>query len=115
MKIKTVVNNEGEQQRTRIEIPIEGNGGALGMHAVQGLVNLIGALKDQKTPKDVQEHWYIITGFASCCEYCNFLTEKSMDDLMHVAEELAENEYKRAMAAQEEYKRAIAAQEGKQE
>lgn len=31
MRSKTIVNGKGEPQATRIEIPIEGGGGALGM------------------------------------------------------------------------------------
>lgn len=93
MKTKMIVNNEGEQQAVRVEIPIEGGGGELGQHAVTNLVALIGGLKDMETEEDLKTHFYMICGYASCCMNCGFMTEKSTDDVMHLAEHLAENEY----------------------
>jgi len=89
MKIKTVINSKGEQQGSCVEIPVEGGGGALGMHAVQNLTSLIGGLDEKKTIKEITVHWYIICGFALCCHACGFLTEKSMDELMYTVEEIA--------------------------
>ena len=46
MRSKTITNSKGEPQATRIEIPIEGAGGALGMQAVTKLTVLISGLKN---------------------------------------------------------------------
>ena len=37
----------------------------------------------------------MVYGWGACCQHCGFLTEKSTDDVMHMAEELAEIESKR--------------------
>ena len=95
MRIKTIVNGKGEPQATRIEIPIEGSGGALGMQAVTNLTALISGLKNMKTEQEVVTHYHIICGFATCCEVCGFMTEKSTNDLMHMVEHLVENELTR--------------------
>lgn len=95
MRSKTIVNGKGEPQATRIEIPIEGSGGALGMQAVTNLTALIGGLKNMKTEQEVVTHYHIICGFATCCEVRGFMTEKSTNDLMHMVEHLVENELAR--------------------
>lgn len=48
-----------------------------------------------KTEQDVVTHYHIICGFATCCELCGFMTEKSTNDLMHMVEHLVENELAR--------------------
>lgn len=98
MRSKTIVNGKGEPQATRIEIPIEGGGGALGMQAVTNLTALISGLKNMKTEQEVVTHYHIICGFATCCEVCGFMTEKSTNDLMHMVEHLVENELARVAA-----------------
>lgn len=95
MRSKTIVNGKGEPQATCIEIPIEGSGGALGMQAVTKLTALISGLKNMKTEQEVITHYHIICGFATCCEVCGFMTEKSTNDLMHMVEHLIENELAR--------------------
>ena len=95
MRSKTIVNGKGEPQATRIEIPIEGGGGALGMQAVTNLTALISGLKNMKTEQEVVTHYHIICGFATCCKVCGFMTEKSTNDLMHMVEHLVENELAR--------------------
>ena len=95
MRSKTIVNGKGEPQATRIEIPIEGGGGALSMQAVTNLTALISGLKNMKTEQEVVTHYHIICGFATCCEVCGFMTEKSTNDLMHMVEHLVENELAR--------------------
>lgn len=92
MKIKTMVNGKGEPQASRIEIAIQGSGGELGMQAVRNLIALIDGIKDMETEEDVIKHYYIISGFAICCNQCGFLSEKSTDDLMHMVEGLVDNE-----------------------
>ena len=99
MKSKTIVNGKGEPQATRIEIPIEGGGGALGKQAVINLTRLISGLKAMKTEQDVVAYCHTIYGFATCCQSCGFLTEKSTNDLMHMVEHLADNELIRVRAA----------------
>ena len=37
----------------------------------------------------------MVYSWGACCQHCGFLTEKSTDDVMHMAEELAEIESKR--------------------
>ena len=101
MRNKTIVNGKGKPQATRIEIPIEGGGGALGMQAVTNLTTLIGGLKDVKTEEELKTHIYMIYGYAACCQQCGFMTEKNTDDLMHMAECLADNELIRIKATQE--------------
>lgn len=98
MRSKTIVNGKGEPQATRIEIPIEGSGGALGMQAVTNLTALISGLKNMKTEQEVVTHYHIICGFVTCCEVCGFMTEKSTNDLMHMVEHLVENELARVEA-----------------
>lgn len=100
MRVKTVINSRGEQQGSRIEIPLQGKGGALGIHAVENLTKLIDGLKSMEKPEDVIAHWYLISGFAMCCQCCGFLTEQSTDDLMHAVEALADIELVRAKAAE---------------
>ena len=95
MRSKTIINSKGEPQATRIEIPIKGAGGALGMQAVTNLTALISGLKNMKTEQEVVTHYHIICGFATCCEVCGFMTEKSTNDLMHMVEHLVENELAR--------------------
>lgn len=98
MRVKTIVNGKGEPQATEIAIPIEGTGGELGQRAVINLTSLISGLKTMKTKQDVVTHYYIICGFATCCELCRFMTEKSTNDLMHMVEHLVENELARVAA-----------------
>lgn len=98
MRSKTIVNGKGEPQATHIEIPIEGAGGELGKRAVINLTSLISGLKSMKTEQDVVTHYHIICGFATCCELCGFMTEKSTNDLMHMVEHLVENELARVEA-----------------
>lgn len=98
MRSKTIVNSKGEPQATQIEIPIEGGGGVLGKRAVINLTALISKLKDMKTEQDIIAHYYMICGFAACCQQCGFLTEKSTNDLMHMVEHLVENELARVEA-----------------
>lgn len=100
MKSKTIVNGKGEPQATRIEIQIEGVGGELGKQAVINLTALINGLKDMKTERDVITHYYVICGFAICCNQCGFITEKSADDLMDMVEHLVDNELIRVAAAE---------------
>lgn len=96
MRIKTRVNGSGEIQETQTMIPIEGAGGELGKNMVINLTNLISGLKLQETEEDVIRHYYIICGFATCCQMSGFLTEESTDDLMHMVEHLVDIEIKRA-------------------
>ncbi len=98
MKSITIINSKGEPQKTRIEIPIEGAGGELGKQAVINLTALIAGLEKMKTEQEVVTHYHIICGFATCCELCGFMTEKSTNDLMHMVEHLVENELSRVEA-----------------
>ncbi len=98
MKLKTIVNGQGEPQKTQVEIPVEGTGGELGIRATMNLTALISGLKNMKTGQDVITHYHIICGFATCCQVCGFLTEKSLNDIMHMTEYLAENELARVEA-----------------
>lgn len=98
MRSKTIVNSKGDLQETRIEIPIDGTGGELGQRAVINLTQLINGLQNMKTERAVVTHYHIICGFATCCELCGFMTEKSTNDLMHLVEHLVENELARVEA-----------------
>lgn len=92
MRSRTIVNSKGERQKTRIEIQMEGSGGELGMQAVTDLTALIAGLKDMETEEELTRHIYMVYGYAACCQQCGFLTEKSTDELMQMAEFLADNE-----------------------
>ena len=98
MRSKTIVNSKGEPQATRVEIPIQCGGGALGISAVANLTKLINGLENMKTERDIIAHFYIICGFATCCQLCGFMTEKSTDDLMNSVEHLVDNELARVAA-----------------
>lgn len=103
MKIKSVINGNAEPQETRIEIPIKGGSGELGIHAIENLVKTINGLKRGKTKQDVIGHFYVIVGYAMCCRDCGFLEEESMKDLINMADHLSDNEL--ARVRQEEEKR----------
>ncbi len=77
-------------------IPIEGAGGELGRQMVVNLTNLISGLRLQKTEEDIVKHYYIICGFATCCEMSGFLTEESTNDVMHLVEHIVDMEIARA-------------------
>lgn len=96
MRIKTKVNSAGEIQETQTLIPVEGAGGEMGRQAVINLTKLISGLKAMETEEDVVRHYYIICGFATCCQMCGFLTEKSTDDVMHMVEHFVDIEMARA-------------------
>ena len=98
MRSKTIINSKGEPQATRIEIPIKGAGGALGMQAVKNLTLLIDRLKYTKTEFDVFQHYYTICGYIQCCRDCGFLTGDSPADMMKIAEHLVDNELIRVRA-----------------
>ena len=100
MRSKTIVNSKGERQATKIEIPIEGAGGALGMQAVKNLTVLINGLKHTKTEFDVFQHYYTICGYIQCCRDCGFLTGDSPADIMKIAEHFTDNELARVRAAE---------------
>lgn len=101
MRISARTNKEGEIQETQTIIPIEGAGGELGRQMVINLTNLISGLKNQKTEVDVVRHYYIICGFATCCQMSGFLTEESTNDVMHIVEHLVEMEIERAQKEEE--------------
>lgn len=96
MKIKVRMDKEGEVQESQTIIPIEGAGGELGRQMVINLTRLISGLRLQKTEEDVVKHYYIICGFATCCEMSGFLTEESTNDMMHLVEHLVDAEIERA-------------------
>lgn len=102
MRIKTRVNGSGEIQETQTMIPIEGAGGELGRKMVINLTNLISGLKLKKTEEDVVRHYYIICGFATCCQMSGFLTEESTNDVMHIVEHLVDMEIKRAQGEEKD-------------
>ena len=98
MRSKTIINSKGERQATRIEIPIEGAGGALGMQAVTNLTALISGLKNKKTEYDIFQQFYTIQGYAMCCRDSGFLEHESTNDILKMAEVLADNEIIRVRA-----------------
>lgn len=96
MKIKTMVNSEGEQQVSRIDLKLEVGYGDKGKQAVQNLIGIIERLSGCRQPEDVIMQWGVICGYALCCETFGILTEKSADELVEVAEKLADFNYERA-------------------
>lgn len=96
MRIKIRASGSGEIQETQTMIPIEGAGGELGRQMVVNLTNLISGLRLQKTEEDIVKHYYIICGFATCCEMSGFLTEESTNDVMHLVEHIVDMEIARA-------------------
>lgn len=101
MNVKTIVNSKGEPQVSKIMIPLEGGGGAAGKQAVTKLTERIENIKGAKTGEEVLIHYYAICGYGLCCMDCGFLTEKSLDDLMHLVQHIVENELCRVEAAGE--------------
>lgn len=101
MKVQTIVNSKGEPQVSKIMIPLEGGGGAAGRQAVTKLTEFIEGIKGAKTGEEVLIHYYAICGYGICCKDCGFLTEKSLDDLMHMVEHIVKNELHRVDAAGE--------------
>lgn len=102
MQVKTIVNSKGEPQASEIKIPLKGSGGETGKHAVLFLTMLIESIKETETEQQVVEYYYIIAGYAICCKECGFLTEKSLDDLMHLVEHIVDIELDRTSAAGKE-------------
>ena len=94
MKSRTFINGTKQMQEIRIEA--HGSGGELGLKNIQILTGLIEQLKEQKTPKDVNDHFMIIMGYLSCCMHSGFLDEKSSDELMQLTSFLAGQEQERA-------------------
>lgn len=92
MKIKTIVNGKGEPQVSEMIFTLDGGGGETGKLAVTFLTQLIDSIKGAKTEPEVVEYYYIIAGFALCCKECGFLTEESLDKLMHVVEHIVDIE-----------------------
>ena len=97
MRSKTIINSKGEPQATRIEITIKGAGGALGMQAVTKLTALISGLKNKKE-YDIFQQFYTIQGYAMCCRDSGFLEHESTNDILKMAEVLADNEIIRVRA-----------------
>lgn len=91
MKIRRIINGDGEMQTRYIEIPISVSGGAKGLLAIRDLSLLIENLKEMKTPDDIINWWGVICGYCLCCMRCGFLPEKDADDLMHVVEMIADD------------------------
>ena len=85
-------------QQCRIEA--HGKDGATGIKAVSRLANMVNSLKACKTPQEVYDRYIQITGYCKCCLDCEFIDEKSADDLMCLAAYLAGNEQARAEAQQ---------------
>lgn len=102
LRIKAKVSGTGEIQETQTIIPIEGAGGELGRQMVINLIKLISGLKDMKTEEDVKKHYYIICGYATCCQMSGFLTEKSTNDVMHMVEHIVDIEIARAQDKEED-------------
>lgn len=102
MRAKIILDKNGVTQATQIQIPIDGAGGELGKQAFIKLTALISGLKRMKTEQDIVTHYHIICGFATCCEVCGFMTEKSTNDLMHMVEHLVENELARLETGNEQ-------------
>lgn len=100
MEVKTIVNSKGEPQASKIMIPLEGSGGETGKQAIVFLTRLITSIQETKTEQQVVEYYYIIAGYAICCKECGFLTEKSLDDLMHLVEHIVDNELIRVRGAE---------------
>lgn len=100
MNVKTIVNSKGEPQASKIMIPLEGSGGEKGKQAIVYLTRLITSIQETKAEEQVVEYYYIIAGYAICCKECGFLTEKSLDDLMHLVEHIVDNELIRVRGAE---------------
>lgn len=102
MRSKTFIKPDGAAEMQQISIEICGKGGATGIKAVTQLANMVNSLKACKTPQEVYDRYIQITGYCKCCLDCEFIDEKSADDLMCLAAYLAGNEQDRAEAQQRE-------------
>lgn len=111
MRSKLFVNPDGTAKMQEIRIEARGKGGAIGIKAVSRLANMVNSLKACKTPQEVYDRYIQITGYCKCCLDCEFIDEKSADDLMCLSAYLAGNEQARAEAQQ----RAVRARKGRTE
>lgn len=109
MRSKLFVNPGGTAKMQEIRIEAHGKGGATGIKAVSQLANMVNSLKACKTPQEVYDRYIQITGYCKCCLDCEFIDEKSADDLMCLSAYLAGNEQARAEAQQ----RAVRARKGR--
>lgn len=100
MKSKLFVNPDGTAKMQKISIEAHGKGGIKGIKAVSQLANMVNSLKACKTPQEVYDRYLQIIGYCKCCIDCEFLDEKSADDLMCLSAYLAGNEQARAEAQQ---------------
>ena len=99
MNVKRVVSGDGSLQVSQTVIPLEGSGGELGKKADLFLTRLIESIKKAETEQQVVEYYYIICGYGICCKECGFLTEKSLEDLMHLVEHIVDLEMDRTGAS----------------
>lgn len=68
------------------------------MQAVTKLTALISGLKNKKTEYDIFQQFYTIQGYAMCCRDSGFLEHESTNDILKMAEVLADNEIIRVQA-----------------
>lgn len=100
MKIKSIINSEGELQESRIDLKLEVGFGDKGKKVVQNLMAHIELLKDMETTEDVLIHFGSIYGYILCCEVSGILTEKSAGEVAEVVRKLANIELTRTKEAE---------------
>lgn len=100
MKIKSIINREGELQESKVELKLEVGYGDKGKQVVQNLMMLIELLKGMETTEEVLIHFGTIYGYILCCENLGVLTEKSAGELAEVVKKLADIKLARAKEAE---------------
>lgn len=65
------------------------------MKGIKNLVTLICMFNKLNTEAEIIAHIYVVYGYTLCCQLCGFVTEKYVDDVMNIAERIADNELKR--------------------
>lgn len=98
MKVKTIVNSRGERQKTQIDVEMKVKGGRTGITAVEGLLKLMEGFKETETEDEVFTHLCVASGYILCCRNCSFITGENADDLIQLADYLADNERERIKA-----------------
>lgn len=96
MQSKIFLDGQGNKIMQEIRIEAHGSGGELGYKNIQHLAGLIEGFKEQKTPRDVSDHFMLVVGYCLCCKNSGFLDEKSADEVMETAAMLAGIEQERA-------------------
>lgn len=89
MNVEMIMNDKGEVQKQRIELPIDILDTPQAMTAVKNLAVYIGAFGAMKERGEVSLHKTFLYGYTSCCMDCGFITEEGRKELLKTIDHLA--------------------------